>query len=431
LLAGRALDSLIDSHQLLTAVRGVPREFVRLYFIRFPEQWPKGVPPPEAVAGSGTAERLAWRCVDALRPFQRHVRQRPGARDSAGAVALLPAELLDRGRHPTADRMREGIEALLGQDGAAVVEADRLMALAGDRPGEGDGDLFCVAALLGRLGYLVEPDPRMSSRQEQTLVLFRASEGKPGPLSPLGRDMATLGAVVLRALNKQDARDALESPAWALVVTVAGIPASELVRAEARVRWLLATGRSGSGLGARLGRLDEGKRRRLAETLAGLVSRTFATSGPPLEAMVRAWGLLGFPSDDAYMALHDRALGRPITPRSGPESAGLDRERIAATRRETEAASSLLARHLAEEEQAPPPRSPSGLDPSHAAFLTDLAVRPRWALREVAALAAGHGLMPEAALDSINEIALEKFGEPAIEGEDPLDMHPRAKELVS
>ncbi|MDP9341222.1 MAG: hypothetical protein M3Q23_03730 [Actinomycetota bacterium] len=411
-------------------MRGVPEEFVRLFFIRFPGQWPKGVPLPDAVAGSRIAERLAWRCVDALRPFQQHVKKRPGARDSAGAVALLPVELIQRGRHPTADGMREGAERLLGQGEAAVVGADRLMALEGDGSGQGDRDPFGVVALLGRLGYLVEPDPRMSSRQEQTLVLFRAGEGKPGPLSPLGRDVATLGGVVLRALSEQDARDALESSAWALVVTVAGIPASELARAEARVRWLLATGRSGSGLGARLGRLDEGKRRRLAETLAGLVPRTFATSGPALEAMVRAWGLLGFSSDDAYMALHDRALGRPITPRSGPETAGLDRGRIAATRRETEAASSLLARHLAEEEEAPPPRSPGGLDPSHAAFLTDLAVRPRWRAEELEALAAGHGLMPQAALDRINEAALEAWGEPLMEGEDPLDVHPRAKELT-
>ncbi len=346
------------------------------------------------------------------------------------AVALLPDELLATGRHPLADRVREGAERLLGQGEAAVVEADRLMALEGDGSGQGDRDPFGVVALLGRLGYLLEPDPRMSSREERTLVLFRAGEGKPGPFSPLGRDVATLGAVVLRALGEQEARDALESPAWARVVTVAGIPASELARAEARVRWLLATGRSGSGLGARLGRLDEGRRRRLAEALTGLIPARASTSAAVAPGVVQVWGILGLGTDEAYLAVHDRALGRPRAPRSQSPAVGLDRERIAATRRETEAARSLLARHLAEEEEAAPPRSPGGLDASHAALLVDLATRPTWRAEELEALAAGHGLMPQAALDRINEAALEAWGEPLMEGEDPLDVHPRAKELT-
>src|SRR6266568_6153524 len=355
-LAHQALGQLLAQPPLMGAVRRVREEFERLFMIRFLRRWPDEIRLPGGMAESPAVRILAWRCSDALHPFKRVVSRTPGARGSAGAVALLPADLLGPGGHPLADRVWEGAERLLGQREAAVVEGDRVAALEGEA--DGSGDLSGVAALLWRLGYLLEPDPRLSSRPEPILVLLRAPPGESlGPLSALSRDVATIGALVLRALGERASLEGLGSTVWARVVTAGGIPASDLARTEARVRWLIATGRRGSGLRARLGCLDEGRRRRLAEALTGLVPAPAAASAPVVQAVVRVWRLLGLGPDEAYMALHDRALGRPSAPRSvaaGAPGPGLDRQQVDATRRETEAARTALARHLGDEEEPPP-----------------------------------------------------------------------------
>lgn len=72
---------------------------------------------------------------------------------------------------------------------------------------------------------------------------------------------------------------------------------------------------------------------------------------------------------------------------------------------------------------APPPSSvPSiaGLDAAHSAFLRALAERPTWTRGELANLAAEWNLMPDGAVDRINEAALDASDEPFLDEDDDL-----------
>jgi hypothetical protein len=52
-----------------------------------------------------------------------------------------------------------------------------------------------------------------------------------------------------------------------------------------------------------------------------------------------------------------------------------------------------------------------------------LAERPSWPRGEVARIAAGLGLMPDGALEIVNEAAFELAGDPATEGSDPVEVN--------
>lgn len=58
-----------------------------------------------------------------------------------------------------------------------------------------------------------------------------------------------------------------------------------------------------------------------------------------------------------------------------------------------------------------------GLDRAHDGLLRALAARPGWTREEFVSLAARHGVMPDGALDLLNEVALDTAGAPLIEGD--------------
>ena len=129
-----------------------------------------------------------------------------------------------------------------------------------------------------------------------------------------------------------------------------------------------------------------------------------------------------------------RTAGAPFPwlrhPPADPEgqacrSVTLDPELIKAKMAETEQAASLLAGIFTGEptssfialttaaapQDTPSPQAaspvPPGLDAAHRSFLARLAERPSWPRSEVARIAAELGLMPDGALEIVNEAAFE------------------------
>jgi hypothetical protein len=69
---------------------------------------------------------------------------------------------------------------------------------------------------------------------------------------------------------------------------------------------------------------------------------------------------------------------------------------------------------------------------AYLSLLQQMAERPIWARDEYESLAAGLKLMPDGAIDIINERAFELAGSPVLEGDDPIEVDVAiAKELCS
>ena len=108
---------------------------------------------------------------------------------------------------------------------------------------------------------------------------------------------------------------------------------------------------------------------------------------------------------------------------------------------ETSAVAALLGSIFAEEElapatpagatgslsakgpAAPPPVAPvRGLDPRHSALVRRLAGRPSWPRADVEAIVAELGLLPDGALEVVNEAAFDALGAAVWSGEDPVEI---------
>jgi len=60
------------------------------------------------------------------------------------------------------------------------------------------------------------------------------------------------------------------------------------------------------------------------------------------------------------------------------------------------------------------------LDAEHAALLSKLVTQSEWARQEFEAIVASLSLMPDGALEAINEWAFDRYGDALIEDSDPL-----------
>ncbi len=216
------------------------------------------------------------------------------------------------------------------------------------------------------------------------------------------------------------------------------------------MRWLAVERPRSSGLARRLAGLDDAQR----DTVAGFLVRVVLADGrvDPAEvtALQRAFAALGLPEDDVHKALHDAVaavdrgpvvvrdgsdhVGAAVPPRASPEASGLalDMETVARRMRETAAVSSLLAEVFDSEEpdggtpasEGPDANAPQvdGLDGAHAALLFALSARASWSRAEYEGEAERVGLLPDGALEVINDLAFERCGAAVCEGEDPLEI---------
>jgi hypothetical protein len=81
---------------------------------------------------------------------------------------------------------------------------------------------------------------------------------------------------------------------------------------------------------------------------------------------------------------------------------------------------------------AVPAESCGGLDARHSGLLRELATGTTWPRAHVESCAARFGLLPDGAIEVLNELALELSGDLLVEGEDPLSLNPSVlKELMA
>lgn len=423
--------------------------------------------------------------TDALTPYSRWLARTPGGHGSLASTALLPADLLDLDPGPLR-HLLTWANAHLDGHFAAVIDASEFSAFwsTADPAGMSRDEATSLALILARAGLGVEPDVRFGgpALAPGPAVLFRldreaAETPSPGYLA--ATTMLHLAAAIALATDaRSDPNDKANEIITALAAEVR-LSVTERSRLAARLRWLFASGAVMPRSDGRISALTTTERQAAGHFLVSV-----ATSGPVLApetvtALTKAYRLLGLDPDLVYRRLHERSVGHggagppgggprsadgPIVvrrgrpgppghqvPRNAPGSGTAPAEvtpgvradvapevqlsQEVITRKMTEAAavSTLLASIFTDEGlSACVPAAPcdevgqscrGGLDQAHSRLLVELATRSTWSRTDFADLAAKHGVMPSAALDVINEVAMETAGEPVMEGDDELTVN--------
>lgn len=427
-----------------------PAELEELFRMRYRERFELDLDPPDPDRPAPSRARclaLADECCRELEAFARR-RAQGGAADLA-ALAALPAALLASRTELPWKELRARARAAVGAGapgGRGRLEARELRELwpGGAPPTWRRKEAVQCAALLAKAGFGVEPDPRFGGpvwRADDELVVFDLPAGPfpgPSPRYAFALLVVHLAVVVSQAdgVIARDERERLRS----LVDEVLELEPAERVRLSAHVTWLLEQPATLAGIQRRLESIGAGRREELLRTLVLATAADGRLRAPEVRTLERIYRALGVDAGRVHDDMHAaRAATTPSSePTAGARELRLDSRILASKRAETRAVSALLGEIFGGAEAEPAADAPAdelptcaGLDGPHSALLRTLATRASWTRAELEASAEGLGLLPDGALDALNEAAFDILGTPLWEGEDPIEIDlENARELL-
>lgn len=390
--------------------------------------------------------QLADACSDELDAYSRWIGRNPDGAQSLAAAALLPPELVGGQQGVALADLRSWLDAQLdGRTVVAVPARDLLRhwpTASGWQPTRAES--VSLAQLLAKLGVGIEPDvrfdgPVIGPSSEIVLYPLTAAEAAaaPTPEYALATLVAHLGMAVAAAdgavSDDEVARlDTHLSGALRLEV-------HEQSRLAAHMRWLRIGAPPLSGVKKRIASLTPTQRDDLGDFLVAVAAADGRIGPTEVASLERMFALLGLDRNLVFGRVHAFTTGTGGQSRSsaGAISGGagqfvLDMTRVEAKLRETQAVSALLGGVFVGDDGAPPAAEPpaaqvpaapgniQGLDGQHSALLRVLRGRDSVARGELETLAREHRLLPDGAIDTINDAAFDAVGHPVIEGDDPL-----------
>ncbi|WP_191841849.1 TerB N-terminal domain-containing protein [Catellatospora chokoriensis] len=398
-------------------------------------------------------------------PYDRSLAHNPPAPHNPPAAELLPNEPSQDDK-PDMAALRQWAERHLRSRPTALVDGAELTSLWPNANSAGlrESDFVTLVQLLGRSGFGIEPDLRFGHTEiTDVAVLFRTEAGEAQTPSTAYTAAATLLrlAVTVSAADGTISTDEREH----LVAHLRDglqLTRAEQVRLEAHLRWLIASGTRLAGIKDRLKRLTAQQSEKIGRFLVTVAAADGVISADEVSTLQRIYDLLGLPHSMLSEQLHSataRTQPQQLTPApvatqpptaATPRTAdalrlpvgpglALDADALATKLRETASVAALLTSVFSDDEgpavepaRRPavpaPPRddtSPAvgllpGLDAAHHGLLAQLLTRPAWPRPDFDALAAQHGLMPDGAIEVLNEAAYEAFGDPLIDDDGDL-----------
>lgn len=393
-----------------------------------------------------TVSKLGEQCELDLEPFSRWLGRNPERRGDLEAVALLPDELARGHRGSAVAEMRQWAEERLQNQPRIALQADDLLqwtpSPAADKLSKKEAVLF--AQLLGKLGYGLEPDVRFGGpclKKGDMATIFRLPQDAASAASDeyLAATLLTDLFVAVAAADGQ-----LGKEEYDLLVShmrdQMDLSAKEATRLNAHIWWLYHAKPSIKGIQKLFAGVGADQTSALCQFLTQVACADGVVSPDEVSVLVRVYEMLGLDQGQVHRDIHSCISGISA-PSADPDSAAGDRARRDAPKSSlgTEATGSrrqldmsLIQRKIAEtakiadvltgifeeEDEAVVPGageqaavSVGGLDQAHALLLHDLQEHNSLARGQFDEMAARRSLLPDGALDALNEAALDACDE--------------------
>ncbi|UAJ12658.1 TerB N-terminal domain-containing protein [Glacieibacterium megasporae] len=402
----------------------------------------------------GPLRALLDLCIDDLSQLSRLLGREPEARGMLRADLLLPPELRETSARLTS--CREKLAMIVSGTGRGVLTAAELARTLDFEPEPGSDKLSAamvrqIVTALDALHHGCEPDrrygPGSALRADAPVALFATNGGgsvdHERPAYAAARTMVEIS--ILAAASDGEVVDAELDTVERRLRSNPDLAAHEVARLMACGRALAADPPKVRSAFKRVGEVPAGQRAFLAASAVEAVLADGTVQPDEVKFLEALHAALGLPAAALYASLHRGAedVG-PVTVSSGgaenivpipPERSGssvpIDAARLERIRGETNRVSALLATIFVEDEPEvlqPATRVPEagafkGLDGPHSQLLLALLAGP---LRreDFDAAAAALRLMPDGAIETINEWGFDHFGEPVLDDDDEVRVSP-------
>lgn len=406
--------------------------------------------------------RIAEACTDELDAYSRYLGRNPDASDSLAASALLPPDLLALSKSETVKTFDRWLRGVLNDKNSAVIQTKELLNHWPLKNAEKviKSEAVAIAQFLAKLGYGIEPDIRFGSTKLSSTgnaVLFRLENHAPAaPTKAYAAATAVLHLAAAVSGADGEVSEDEERHFEQHLESVLNFSKPERQRLKMHLQWLLVSPPGLAGLKQRLADLTDAQRKSIAQFLIVMANADGRVDPEEISILKKIYGLLHLDADALYSDIHNIQTGSadaPVTIRSrNPQEKGhkipapslpkptggidLDMSAIERTLVQTEEVQSILTGIFSEEEDTSveeqdvpkptdslEPNTLLSLDTEHSQLVDRLIAQSQWSRADFESLCAELGLLPDGAIEIVNEAAFEHFDAPLLEDDDPLELN--------
>lgn len=396
----------------------------------------------------GPLRTLLDLCMEDLSQYSRLLGREPDARGLLRADLLLPAEL--RAESVALAACRETLQQIVSEHGYGVIGAGELARVLGIEPEVGAEKLAAttirqIGTALDALHYGCEPDRRYGTgsalRSDAPVAVFSSQSGGPvdhdRPAYAAARTLVEIA--MLAAVSDGEVVDTELETVEKRLRALPELVEHEIVRLMAFGRALAADPPKARLVLKRLAEVPATQRVAIASSAIEAVLADGTVRPDEVKFLEALHAALGLPVAGLYASLH-RGADDPgpvvvltgetdkVVPIPSDQATGampIDAARLEKIREETTRVSALLATIFIEEEPETTPKPTQvravgaidGLDGPHSELLLKLCAGPV-DRSEFDAVASALRLMPEGAIEAINEWGFDRFGEAVIDDDD-------------
>jgi tellurite resistance protein len=395
---------------------------------------------------------LVQSCTDELDPYSRFIGRQPDRKTTLEAALLLPTDLQLSAEADPISRLSGRLAEMFGTRISASMQMRTLLQLADFDVSE-SGKLPTAASdqlshLLDRIGFAIEPDRRYGGwapQPDDEIVMFKADLG--GPIDPDRSAYRAIKvqvevAILAAAADGKPSDEEFES-VKNTIRAGEGFSGIERARLLAYAVTLFKSPPKQERIMRGLNERSHTEREAIARTAVAVVSVDGRVDAAKVRFLEKLHKALRLPKQNVYSELHHAAVtvDEPVVISTERRVAGfaipkpkepvvtIDPRRLARVRRDTDAVSKLLTQIFADtanQDDAHPIaingakiRSPlDGLDIAHAQLVETIEVRGDIPRKEFEQRARDLKLLPDGALETINEWSFDRFEEPLLEDGD-------------
>ena len=396
------------------------------------------------------AREIASAAASALDRYSRYLGRNPDARGTIAAHALLPERLRAVVRCAPWTRLQEWTAGVIAQGGLAPATEVLRRTEAKEPDKATKTQLTGAATMLAVMGTGMAPDARVDlrgPRKDEPVVLFELPEGAaptdtPGAFYADRLLSMAVGAYVAMADGRISNTERAVLAAVAVMSDQDGlITPVGIARLRANLDWYAHVRPDLATLRRKLRGSARDEARAHARLAIACANADGVVSAEEVGALEQVYSALGLDKSELYAAVHAQSSrdepvtvqsavstgsGFAIRPPSEPGTVDLDMERVSEVMAETQRAGAVLSEILQEGNEPaapePEPDAPAsgfvGLDARHGELLRALLTRASWTESEYHDLSTKLGLMPDGAVETLDEWASDHFGEPLFMDED-------------
>lgn len=391
---------------------------------------------------------------DELDAYSRYLGRKPDAVNSIQALLLLPKALINNSNNKHLKEIKNNISNIYGDKDYLRIEVKKLLSLLKlpniekiTKP-----DAINIIQFLSKINYGIEPDLRFGSPILQlggNALLFRINENSPS--SPTKEYLATATLITFSsALSNADGSFSIDEEEYIIqqITNSLKLDEIELTRLNAYLKWAFENAKDIKGMTKRIQALGDIQKNRLLNFLLNLAIADGYISPDEIKILKKVYNIIGIEEERLYSDIHqlqtktsdlttiikshDESEKYLIPSESkNLETVSLNEEVIRKTLDDTERVQEILS-NVFEEENSNTSNSQEeikydeivpGLDYYHTELLIRISNKDKWTKSEFEDVCSEIGIMPDGAIENINEAFYNSMEEDFIIENEQLELN--------